>query len=233
MPRARGGGRGAANAGIRAVANALGIARADVSSFTKIVTEAQPLYPVSKFGLFVPVSRSTLPIEHSDELLYMTELKQELLTRFHESSFYVEAKSKNGDIRRYTDKYRTLNRGKLQPVWSRLPEELHWGKQNKLNSTDKKRRKFDDSGTMKVEEKLAKLEEREGASRQDDETHGTAEKELSSDSEEENRDLDEQEALSDDDYLEEDNDYIHSYFDNGENYGELGSDDNLDDENAF
>lgn len=42
-----------------------------------------------------------------------------------------------------------------------------------------------------------------------------------------------QEVPSDDDYQEEDNDYIQSYFDNGENYGEVGSDDNLDDDNAF
>lgn len=37
-------------------------------------------------------------------------------------------------------------------------------------------------------------------------------------------------AASDDDFAEEDNDYCANYFDNGEGYGDLGSDDNIDGE---
>lgn len=226
MPRGgRGGGRGAATAGIRAVANALGIARTEMGVYTKIVTEAPPLYP--------SVSRPTLPIERTDELQYMAELRQELLTRFHESSFYIAAKEKNCDIKRYTDKYRALVKEKFHPEWSRLPDELNWEKHKKADTASRKRRKIEDNGVSQVEEKLAKLEEREGVAGQEEETQVEGDKEASSDSEEENKDIDEQEPLSDDDYLEEDNDYIHSYFDNGENYGEVGSDDNLDDDNAF
>lgn len=38
----------------------------------------------------------------------------------------------------------------------------------------------------------------------------------------------EENPLSDDDNAEEDNDYISNYFDNGEGYGDGGSDDNMD-----
>lgn len=41
----------------------------------------------------------------------------------------------------------------------------------------------------------------------------------------------EDDELSDDDYLEEDNDYVANYFDNGEGLGD--SDDNLDEGNVF
>ena len=61
------------------------------------------------------VSQSTLPVERTDELQYMAELRQELLTRFHESSFYMEAVGRNCDVRRYTDKYRALDKEKLIP----------------------------------------------------------------------------------------------------------------------
>lgn len=40
-------GRGRASSGLRAVANALGIARHEMGSYTKVVLESQPTYPVS------------------------------------------------------------------------------------------------------------------------------------------------------------------------------------------
>lgn len=53
-------------------------------------------------------------IKMSDEQQYMVDLKQELLTRFHDSPFYVEQDSK-GDVRRYTDKYRDIEKEALIP----------------------------------------------------------------------------------------------------------------------
>lgn len=44
----------------------------------------------------------------------MTEFKQELLHRLHESSFYHNKCDKR-DIRRYTDKYRLLNKETFEP----------------------------------------------------------------------------------------------------------------------
>uniref|UniRef100_A0A0R3RIR9 DNA-directed RNA polymerase III subunit n=1 Tax=Elaeophora elaphi TaxID=1147741 RepID=A0A0R3RIR9_9BILA len=220
----RAGCRGGASSGLRAVANALGIARHEMSSYTKVILESQPTYP--------PVSQMVLPLEITDELLYMAELRQELLSRFHESSFYFDIKERNSEFRRYTDKYREIEREELRPDWSRLPDELCWKK--KVGEPIKKKRKVMDKGTDEVVEKLSKLEENEKLGSPEIETQETIdENDEESEKEGQNNENEEQEILSDDDYQEEDNDYIHSYFDNGENYGDVGSDDNLDEDNAF
>lgn len=62
-----------------------------------------------------PVSQMVLPLEKTDELQYMAELRQELLTRFHESSFYFDVKERNSEFRRYTDKYREIEKEELRP----------------------------------------------------------------------------------------------------------------------
>uniref|UniRef100_A0A915B1H6 DNA-directed RNA polymerase III subunit n=1 Tax=Parascaris univalens TaxID=6257 RepID=A0A915B1H6_PARUN len=221
----RGGARAAATAGIRAVANALGIARNEMNAFTAIITEAPPLFP--------PMPHVPQRIKMSDEQQYMVDLKQELLTRFHDSPFYMEQDSKR-DVRRYTDKYRDIEKEALIPDWKRLPKELRPRKRHSKTSHPplKKSRLSRGDGTQVVE-RLAALEAKEGDAveveeheTEDDEEEGHSEAEEANENED-------QEAPSDDDYLEEDNDYIHTYFDNGENYGDVGSDDNLDEDGAF
>nr|CTP81960.1 Bm6618 [Brugia malayi] len=217
------GSRGGASSGLRAVANALGIARHEMSAYTKVVMESQPIYP--------SVSQIVLPLEKTDELQYMAELRQELLTRFHESSFHFDVEERDSEFRRYTDKYRETEKEELRPDWSRLPEELCWKK--KTDEQVKKKRRITDKGADEVVEKLSKLEENEKLGCLEIETQETIDENDEESEKEEQNNENEQEALSDDDYQEEDNDYIHSYFDNGENYGDIGSDDNLDEDNAF
>lgn len=62
-----------------------------------------------------PVSQMVLPLEKTDELQYMAELRQELLTRFHESSFYLDTKERCSEFRRYTDRYSEIEKEELQP----------------------------------------------------------------------------------------------------------------------
>ncbi|VDM37523.1 unnamed protein product [Toxocara canis] len=218
----RGGGRAAATAGVRAVANALGIARHEMNAFTTIITEAPPLFP--------PMSHLPPRVKMTDEEQYLVELKQELMARFHESPFYVEHEKKAYDVRRYTDKYRDIEKESFKPNWKRLPKELRPLRRSSkvtCGPAKKKSRQNRDEAVL-VEEKLAALEQKEGDNIEVEEHEATEE-----DGEGEGRSETEEEALSDDDYLEEDNDYVHTYFDNGENYGDVGSDDNLDDDNAF
>ncbi|MFH4982117.1 hypothetical protein AB6A40_008826 [Gnathostoma spinigerum] len=210
--------------GVRAVANALGIARHEMNAFTKIITEAPQLYPA--------VTKTILPLSNSDELQYMAELRQEVLNRFRESAFYLEQPEVIGDIRRYTDKYRSIEKEKFEPDWSRLPSELYWRPSKQPKETAKKRKRTYADGNANVEEKLAELEKKENKGVTENEDHEDEEEEEDSEREERNEN-DDQEPLSDDDYLEEDNDYIHNYFDNGEDYGDAGSDDNLDNDNTF
>lgn len=67
-----------------------------------------------KFIIIKQLSRQPLTLESTNEIKYMAVFKQELLHRFHESSFY-HSKSGKRDVRRYTDKYRTLNKETFEP----------------------------------------------------------------------------------------------------------------------
>ncbi|CAJ0956649.1 unnamed protein product, partial [Mesorhabditis belari] len=210
----RGGGGSAA---VRAVASALGINRHEMSNYIQPArSEPPPLFP--------PLTRSVLPAEECDRQKYMVATKDDLLKfGFRDSPYFLEEKKIGGDVKRYTDKYRETNRTKLQPDWSRIPEELCWQKKN-LEQNPSKKRKLDDAMGELVNEKLKRLEE--NAAEKDEEPEEKQE-ETSDVEDEEEKERVGDEAVSDDDYLEEDNDYATGYFDNGEGYG-AGSDDDLD-----
>uniref|UniRef100_A0A1I7X0I4 XPGN domain-containing protein n=1 Tax=Heterorhabditis bacteriophora TaxID=37862 RepID=A0A1I7X0I4_HETBA len=102
--RGRGGGTGST---VRAVANALGIARHEMATYSQHKPfEAPALYPI--------VQRALIPLELSNELQYIAELKLEMVNRFNESPYYLDHKE-TLDIRRYTDKYNQVHREKLHP----------------------------------------------------------------------------------------------------------------------
>ncbi|VDL76753.1 unnamed protein product [Nippostrongylus brasiliensis] len=209
--RGRGSGPGTT---ARAVAQALGIARHDMASYANQRTiEDPPDYPV--------VQRALIPLDLTNELQYVSDLKIELINRFQESPFFLDNVQVR-DIRRYTDKYNEIHREKLDPDFSRLPEELCW-RQERGAASDAKRRKLG-TDTVDVQQKLLRLEQVEQTEENNEENE----------EEEENGSENSEEApgsavVSEDD-LEEDNDYCANYFDNGEGYGDLGSDDNMDGE---
>ncbi|KAH7728674.1 DNA-directed RNA polymerase III [Aphelenchoides avenae] len=201
----RGGGRGASTSGVRAIANVLGIARHDIGSYTQVKNEPPKAYP--------PLNHAVLPLETTNEL-------------HHE-------KAGKRDVKRYTDRYKAMEKEPLEPQWSRVPDELNW-RQGRESVKSAKRRKVDNETFAK---KLATLERKEtegpqnvGADQEeedveDDDAEGAAAKAAPNEE-------DEEAPPSDDDYMEEDNDYIQNYFDNGEGYGE-GSDDNLEEDNVY
>uniref|UniRef100_A0A914UZM9 DNA-directed RNA polymerase III subunit n=1 Tax=Plectus sambesii TaxID=2011161 RepID=A0A914UZM9_9BILA len=226
MSRGGRGGGGRGGSGVRAIADALGIQRQDLASYSVSLKEPPPLFP--------PLSRKPLPLRLTDDLRYMADVKQELINRFYESPFYLQPSSTNGDIARYTDKYRAIQKEKWTPQWDRLPSEICWKRKIKPKAADKpavpvKKRKLVKSPEKgAIDAKLAKLEENEKNGKatlsESDDEKGEEEED------EEKRPNVDEEPPSDDDYLEEGNDYIETYFDNGEDYGEGGSDDNLEDD---
>ncbi|KAK6729014.1 hypothetical protein RB195_006208 [Necator americanus] len=208
--RGRGSGPGTT---VRAVAQALGIARNDMASFTNQRTvEDPPDYPT--------VQRALIPLELSNELQYISELKLELINRFQESPFYLDNVQVK-DIRRYTDKYNEVHRERLEPDFTRLPEELCW-RREKATLSSAKRRRIEDTIEI-IQQKLVNLERAE----QQDENEEEVEDEEGSENSEEAPGSN---VPSDEDFGEEDNDYCATYFDNGEGYGDVGSDDNMDGE---
>ncbi|CAK5041053.1 unnamed protein product [Meloidogyne enterolobii] len=102
------GGRGASTSGVRAIANVLGISRQDVSQYNaqQVRNEPLPLYP--------PLDKTPLPLEETKELAFMVDTKQEFLNRFRESPFYSKKTGKR-DVRRYTDKYRLMDKETFEP----------------------------------------------------------------------------------------------------------------------
>ncbi|CAD6186321.1 unnamed protein product [Caenorhabditis auriculariae] len=213
--RGRGGG-GAGNA-VRSVASALGIPRHEMGQYGHLKSvEPPPLYP--------NLQRGPLPFDMTADLIYVSNLRVELEQRFRESPYYLE-KEEPRDIKRYTDKYSVVKRGKLQIDMSRLPVELAWRRETKVEKPAAKRRKEDvESVDDVIDKKLRKLEELEKREKHAENDEDGDEKE-EEDEKSEKSDTEEQETLSEEDYAEEDNDYISNYFDNGE--GDVGSDDNL------
>nr|CDJ84592.1 Protein Y47G6A.9 [Haemonchus contortus] len=209
----RGRGRGAGpGTTVRAVAHALGIARQDMAAYTAQRTiEDPPDYPT--------VQRALIPLELTNELQYISELKLELINRFQESPFFLDNVQVR-DIRRYTDKYNEIHREKLEPDFSRLPEELCW-RRERVEAPVAKKRKMIDESTEVVQQKLMRLEQAE--QNEDIVEEVEDEDEGSEDSREQPGS-----AVQSEDDLEEENDYCANYFDNGEGYGDLGSDDNMD-----
>ncbi|CAK5084798.1 unnamed protein product [Meloidogyne enterolobii] len=210
------GGRGASTSGVRAIANVLGISRQDVSQYNaqQVRNEPLPLYP--------PLDKTPLPLEETKELAFMVDTKQEFLNRFRESPFYSKKTGKR-DVRRYTDKYRLMDKETFEPHWSRLPSELNWKTRSKANIRAAKRARIDENAL------LERLGQREGhPGEKETENEEIKEKEVDEDEIETqtlkptNED-DEEVEYSDEDYLAEDaNDYIETYFDGGEDYGDEG-----------
>ncbi|EPB67291.1 hypothetical protein ANCCEY_13619 [Ancylostoma ceylanicum] len=216
--RGRGSGPGTT---VRAVAQALGIARNDMATYTNQRTvEDPPDYP------------------------YLSELKLELINRFQESPFYLDNVQVK-DIRRYTDKYNEVHREVLEPAvkaseinladlandfkltmlshsdFSRLPDELCW-RNKKDQPSSAKRRKVEDT-TEIIQQRLKTLEQAEQQNENEEEVEDEEGSEKSEEAPGSN-------VPSDEDFGEEDNDYCTTYFDNGEGYGDVGSDDNMDGE---
>lgn len=184
----------------------------------------------------------------------MIEIKERLVNRFYLSQLYQKKRGQK-EISRYTDKYRTqtptepFEPGKRQELlifsilsildFSRLPAELNWkgqaaGKKAKIRRLNEKT----------IEECIAKAEKNadeidqaqaspfcialiQFAFQEADETKKNDEIASSDDDQRPNINDDDNE-ISDEDYLEEGNDYVNTYFDNGEGAGD--SDDNLDED---
>lgn len=193
--------------------------------------EALPPTAVKPTPLFPPMTAQAVPLQTGEEVEYMLALKQELRAACKTLPFYIRRAAPRKDVVRYSDKYHTGeprdNAIEWSPDWSRLPKELCI----KVRKTQRKagpicppQVKAVKKSVMAKEEVLSKLETLEkkeemavnSADEDEEEKKKTNEEEEQAEEEE----LDEEE-------LEEETDYIMSYFDNGEDF-DIDSDDNMD-----
>uniref|UniRef100_A0A0K0FVZ6 DNA-directed RNA polymerase III subunit n=1 Tax=Strongyloides venezuelensis TaxID=75913 RepID=A0A0K0FVZ6_STRVS len=203
------GGRGGSMAQL---ASALGIQRGDIGTLVNRKREEPKLY--------TPLARSGAEIEMSNDLQFMVDMKQAVIRNFEASEFYRNESLVSDMDKSYSDKYLEQEKDIFLPYLNRVPIELH-PKKTKEELVAARKRKYE----IELKSRIADLEAMET------QENGFEKKRKPSgyeDEEEEQKDDDEN-VYSDDDYLEEDNDYATTYFDNGEAY-EAGSDDNLGDD---
>uniref|UniRef100_A0A672PQQ7 DNA-directed RNA polymerase III subunit n=2 Tax=Sinocyclocheilus grahami TaxID=75366 RepID=A0A672PQQ7_SINGR len=178
--------------------------------------------------LFIqPMQFRPVPLHTGEEVDYMLALKQELRASSKNLPFHIKAARTKTDVARYSDKYQNgepkYNCIEWSPDWSRMPKELCI----KVRKTSKTGAKPQLTQKPKVaarkEEVLQKLETLE---KREQEQHSEEEE-----GEEKKKQNEEEEEEPDEDYdgeeLEDETDYIISYFDNGEDFG-TDSDDNMD-----
>ncbi|KAF4100173.1 RNA polymerase III subunit GL a isoform X1 [Onychostoma macrolepis] len=180
--------------------------------------------------LFPPMQFKPVPLHTGEEVDYMLALKQELRASSKNLPFHIKAFRTKTDVARYSDKYQNgetkNNCIEWSPDWSRMPKELciKVRKPRKTVTGAKpqltKKTKVA-AGKEEVLQKLETLEKRE------EEQHSEEEE----DEGKKKQNEEEEEPDADQDYdeedLEDETDYIMSYFDNGEDFG-ADSDDNMD-----
>ncbi|KAK7124765.1 hypothetical protein R3I94_018974 [Phoxinus phoxinus] len=179
-------------------------------------------------AIFPPMQFRPVPLLTGEEVDYMLALKQELRASSKNLPFHIRAARTKTDVARYSDKYQNgepkNNTIEWTPDWSRLPKELciKVRKPRKtLTKPQLQRKPKVAAGKEEVLQKLETLEKRE------QEQHSEEEEE----EEKKKKQNDEEEPDVEEDYVEEEiedeTDYIMSYFDNGEEFG-ADSDDNMD-----
>ncbi|XP_056110532.1 RNA polymerase III subunit GL a isoform X1 [Rhinichthys klamathensis goyatoka] len=212
-------GRGRGRSQFTFSVDALGFGRGD--SLPTSTHTPSPLFP--------PMQFRPVPLLTGEEVDYMLALKQELRASSKNLPFHIRAARTKTDVARYSDKYQNgepkNNTIEWSPDWSRLPKELcikvRKPRKTLIGAKPQLQRKPKvAAGKEEVLQKLETLEKRE------QEQHSEEEEE-----EEKKKQDNEEEPDADEDYVEEEiedeTDYIMSYFDNGEEFG-ADSDDNMD-----
>ncbi|XP_036382707.1 DNA-directed RNA polymerase III subunit RPC7 [Megalops cyprinoides] len=209
---ARGRGRGVAAFTFNI--DALGITR---GSMPETAFGPKPLFPNTDY--------KPVPLKTGDDEDYMLALKQEMRGTMQRLPFNIPLPKKKADVERYKEKY---EQDKLKdhentwtPDWQRLPKEL-MPQKKKVKKKTAVKKKTKEATSKQKQDLLTKLDELEKKDTGSDEEKEDKKAEGGEEEEEEveGEEYDEEE-------FEEENDYIASYFEDGDDYGG-GSDDNMD-----
>ncbi|XP_073443241.1 DNA-directed RNA polymerase III subunit RPC7 isoform X2 [Dendrobates tinctorius] len=189
---------------------AIGFSRGDALPETQ--AQPMPLYPHIDFK---PSS-----LLEGEEQSYLLALKQELRGNMKCLPYYMGNTNKKLSIDKYSTKYvREAEKKRTDvwtPDWQLLPREMKAVK--KMKKKGEKKAKAAKPGTnVDVLKKIEELEKKGDNEKSDEENE---EKKKEEDDEEE------AEVEMDDEENEEENDYIASYFEDGDDFG--NSDDNMD-----
>ncbi|XP_077318530.1 DNA-directed RNA polymerase III subunit RPC7 [Lithobates pipiens] len=180
-------------------------------------TQAQPL------PIFPNIDYKAAPLIEGEDQDYLLALKQELRGNLKKMPYYIRQGVMKQSIERYITKYEMEAEKKLNaewvPDWRTLPKEMKAIKKKPRKCVKKVKEKKPITN-VDVLKKIEELEKKGDEEKSDEEN---VKKKGSGDEEEE----EEVEAeIEDEEEYEEANDYVASYFEDGDDFG--NSDDNMD-----
>ncbi|KAM7416525.1 hypothetical protein PAMA_018535 [Pampus argenteus] len=201
---------------------ALGIGR---GSMPEARVGPSPLFPNTDF--------KPVPLKVGEDEDYMLALKQEMRGTMQRLPHNIKSQSNKAEVERYTERYLKqiqMEDEEWTPDWTLFPKELMpQKKKTRVKAgTKKKTVKISRKDAQEMLSKLDELEKKDDGDpeKSDDESK----KKKGNEGEEEEEEIEAEEYIEED--IEEDNDYIESYFDNGEDFA-ADSDDNMDGEATY
>ncbi|NXO49939.1 RPC7 polymerase, partial [Aramus guarauna] len=174
---------------------------------------------------FPSTDNKPVPLKTGEDEDYMLALKQDLRGTMKKMPYFLAVEEDREVIERYSKKYQDSEKehAAWTPDWRRLPREMKPKKKTKkAGAKPKKAKSSEPKSNLDVLKKIEELEKKDNEEeKSEDEKDQTKDKEGEDDEEaEEPEEYDEEEH-------EEENDYISSYFEDGDDFG-AGSDDNMD-----
>ncbi|XP_030367425.1 DNA-directed RNA polymerase III subunit RPC7 isoform X8 [Strigops habroptila] len=189
-----------------------------------------------------------VPLKTGEDEDYMLALKQDLRRTMKKMPYFLAVEEDHEGkivIERYSKKYQDKEHATWTPDWRRLPREMKPRKKTKracfcrivnqilqqqlelvlvvlTGAKPKKAKSSEPKSNVDVLKKIEELEKKD-----DEEEKSEDEKEKTKDKEGEDNEEAEEPEEYDEEEQEEANDYISSYFEDGDDFG-AGSDDNMD-----
>ncbi|XP_009996138.1 PREDICTED: DNA-directed RNA polymerase III subunit RPC7 [Chaetura pelagica] len=205
-----GSGRGRGRASFTFDVEAIGFAKG--AALPDVMCKPPPPFPST--------DNKPVPLKTGEDEDYMLALKQDFRGTMKRMPYFLAVEEEREAIERYSKKYQDSEKehAAWTPDWRRLPREMKPKKKTKKGRAKSSEPKSNLDVLKKFEELEKKDDEEE---KSEDEKDKTKDKEGEDDEEaEEPEEYDEEEH-------EEENDYISSYFEDGDDFG-AGSDDNMD-----
>ncbi|NXT56792.1 RPC7 polymerase, partial [Pluvianellus socialis] len=206
----RGRGRAAFTFNIEAIGFAKGAALPDVA--------CQPSPP------FPSTENKPVPLKTGEDEDYMLALKQDLRGTMKKMPYFLTIEEDREGLFDYCSKSSFIYiKAIFWTDWRRLPREMKpKQKAKKAGAKPKKAKSTETKSNLDVLKKIEELEKKD-----DEEEKSEDEKDKTKDKEGEDDEEGEEPEEYDEEEHEEENDYISSYFEDGDDFG-AGSDDNMD-----
>ncbi|KYN26773.1 PREDICTED: DNA-directed RNA polymerase III subunit RPC7-like [Trachymyrmex cornetzi] len=167
---------------------------------------------------YPPLDHKPPPIQITNEMEYLVELKRHFTEYMRESPYYVKATVINEDIERYSDAFKEdftdNDESKYEAYhdWSLMPEELRTSRKRKLRKNPEQKENNKKKDIVDIVKKLSELEKKENMQ------HPAEEEDKEGNEEENDEEKDDSVKEEEEDEMDDGTDYANEYFENGDNY---------------